>query len=557
MISHIILKEGNNNEINSEMEKPKEYSEMQMMSTHHSTYREERDSVLTSSENSLTSTRIGKNVNAKNDIYEVDIRTYCDRKRKIEAMEGGKKMQRGCKSEEKVGFAGRRGEQDNAKNASEGRSKNGESGGLRRSEVNKSVLRIAKYNSYSTVNMDKKKDETGKESDSSEDSKGGQNKIENAECTKMDRIQGNENEGNAITFVTETDGGVEKTVDMKAKGKKVVKESAKEAAKEAATEAAKETAKEAATEAATDAAKEQLCASTKLKDDTKEVEKLKEYNKEKEVCMQPEMSYKKKENYKYFVDYSKYRSKNNVTFSTKYKDSSVNLSNDKLTCYGDKGWSSVFVNNGADFGKWYYEIKVEEPIQNFNFLGYKDKIIKVNPYIRVGFACRYMRYDYPIGTDKYSYCVNSKNGKIFNNSISYDCMEPIKVGDIIGCYLNLKNKSSYNFDPRSDKKLYEYLQNGILCDPKNPPMLKKNYGSSIFFSLNGQIKKNAFVDIYEGFYHPSEQKKKLYQQSGESAAQRRSGCTEEKWLHRGEAAAQRRSGCTEEKRLHSGEVSAQ
>ncbi|EUD67089.1 hypothetical protein C922_02673 [Plasmodium inui San Antonio 1] len=218
---------------------------------------------------------------------------------------------------------------------------------------------------------------------------------------------------------------------------------------------------------------------------------------------QPEANSKKKESYKYFIDYSKYRSKNNVTFSTKYKDSCVNLSSDKLTCYGDKGWSSVFVNNGADIGKWYYEIKIEEPVQNFQFLGYRDKVIKVNPYIRVGFACRYMRYDYPIGTDKYSYCVNSKNGRIFNNSISYDCMEPIKVGDIIGCYLNLKNKNTYNFDPRSDKKLYEYLQNGILCDPKDPPMLKKNYGSSIFFSLNGQIKKNAFVDIYEGFYHPS------------------------------------------------------
>ncbi|KJP89536.1 hypothetical protein AK88_00747 [Plasmodium fragile] len=239
----------------------------------------------------------------------------------------------------------------------------------------------------------------------------------------------------------------------------------------------------------------------KAKDKPNEQTRMK--NETKEIQAQPEANNKKKESYKYFIDYSKYRGKNNVTFSTKYKDSSVNLSSDKLTCYGHKGWSSVFVNNGADIGKWYYEIKIEEPVQNFQFLGYKDKVIKVNPYIRVGFACRYMRYDYPIGTDKYSYCVNSKNGRIFNNSISYDCMEPIKVGDIIGCYLNLKNKNTYNFDPRLDKKLYEYLQNGILCDPKDPPILQKNYGSSIFFSLNGQIKKNAFADIYEGFYHPS------------------------------------------------------
>ncbi|SOV78606.1 SPRY domain, putative [Plasmodium reichenowi] len=235
---------------------------------------------------------------------------------------------------------------------------------------------------------------------------------------------------------------------------------------------------------------------------SKKGEEKNKYSKEK-TSTHLHAEVEKKDNIKHFFDYNKYRSKCHVTFSMKYKDSSVSLSNDKLTCYGDKGWSSVFVNNGADIGKWYYEIKIEEPVQNFNFLGYKDKIIKVNPYIRVGFACRYMRYDYPIGTDKYSYCVNSKNGKIFNNSISYDCMEPFNVGDIIGCYLNLKNKNSYNFDPRLDKKLYEHLQNGILCDPKNPPLLKKNEGSTIFFSLNGQIKKTSFMDIYEGFYHPS------------------------------------------------------
>ncbi|ETW49687.1 hypothetical protein PFMALIP_02220 [Plasmodium falciparum MaliPS096_E11] len=235
---------------------------------------------------------------------------------------------------------------------------------------------------------------------------------------------------------------------------------------------------------------------------SKKGEEKNKYSKEK-TNTHLHVEVEKKDNIKHFFDYNKYRSKCNVTFSMKYKDSSVSLSNDKLTCYGDKGWSSVFVNNGADIGKWYYEIKIEEPVQNFNFLGYKDKIIKVNPYIRVGFACRYMRYDYPIGTDKYSYCVNSKNGKIFNNSISYDCMEPFNVGDVIGCYLNLKNKNSYNFDPRLDKKLYEHLQNGILCDPKNPPLLKKNEGSTIFFSLNGQIKKTSFMDIYEGFYHPS------------------------------------------------------
>lgn len=192
-----------------------------------------------------------------------------------------------------------------------------------------------------------------------------------------------------------------------------------------------------------------------------------------------------------------------VSFSNKYKDVSIRLSDDQLTCYGDKGWASVFLNCGADDGKWYFEVTVENSIVDLNFLGYSEKKIKINSGVRVGYACRYMRYDHPLGTNKYSYCVNSKDGRMFNSSISYDCMDAFSKGDVIGCYMNLKKQTNYNFDPRLDKKLYEYIQNGILCDPQNPPELTKSEGSLIFFSLNGEIQENAFIDIYDGFYHPS------------------------------------------------------
>lgn len=192
-----------------------------------------------------------------------------------------------------------------------------------------------------------------------------------------------------------------------------------------------------------------------------------------------------------------------VSFSNKYKDVSIRLSDDQLTCYGDKGWASVFLNCGADDGKWYFEITIENSIVDLNFLGYSEKKIKINSGVRVGYACRYMRYDHPLGANKYSYCVNSKDGRMFNSSISYNCMDAFSKGDVIGCYMNLKKQTNYNFDPRLDKKLYEYIQNGILCDPQNPPELTKSEGSLIFFSLNGEIQENAFVDIYDGFYHPS------------------------------------------------------
>ncbi|VWU50108.1 SPRY domain, putative [Hepatocystis sp. ex Piliocolobus tephrosceles] len=235
-----------------------------------------------------------------------------------------------------------------------------------------------------------------------------------------------------------------------------------------------------------------------------EINKKKGIEKKEGIDKKENMFIDENKNKNNFFDYEKYRNNNNnVTFSTKYKDSCITLSPDKLTCYGDKGWSSVFVNSGADIGKWYFEVKFEGPINKLQFVGYKENSIEIKPHIRVGFACRYMRYDTPIGTDKYSFCVNSKNGNMFNKAKGYACMEPFKINDVIGCYLYLKNKNTYNFDPRLDNKLYEFIQGGILCDPQNPPQLKKNQGSYIFFSLNGLIKRNAFYSVYEGFYHPA------------------------------------------------------
>lgn len=239
---------------------------------------------------------------------------------------------------------------------------------------------------------------------------------------------------------------------------------------------------------------------------------LSEEKQMKEDRQQQQKSYESSKNeeqekYKKALQYNemehKYPRIHFVSFSNKYKDVSIRLSDDQLTCYGDKGWASVFLNCGADDGKWYFEITVENSVVDLNFLGYNEKKIKINSGVRVGYACRYMRYDHPLGTNKYSYCVNSKDGRMFNSSISYDCMDAFSKGDVIGCYMNLKKQTNYNFDPRLDKKLYEYIQNGILCDPQNPPELTKSEGSLIFFSLNGEIQENAFIDIYDGFYHPS------------------------------------------------------
>ena len=136
---------------------------------------------------------------------------------------------------------------------------------------------------------------------------------------------------------------------------------------------------------------------------------------------------------------------------------------------------------------------------------------------RIGWSCRYCRYDIPVGSKAYSYSLCTRSLSIFNrgerksklvnkeiceHEIASDLADNkddksnvcntmnmqntslhkqkdngseqadtlyIKPGDVVGCLINLSGLSYNLDDPTKIPHLYSYLELGMLCDPEKPP----------------------------------------------------------------------------------------
>ncbi|KAF8822097.1 SPRY domain-containing protein [Cardiosporidium cionae] len=191
--------------------------------------------------------------------------------------------------------------------------------------------------------------------------------------------------------------------------------------------------------------------------------------------------------------------------SVRYCDPMLHLSLGRLQCIGYKGWGSIFATHCAEKGKWYYEVKIIEGVDAMKSGSISgDGLIKEDWHVRVGWACRYQRYDVPIAHDAFGYGFRDIDGTVINSALRRPyAKQSFGVGDVIGCYLCLMEPNWWLIDPRKDRKLYEFLQAGILCNPKEPPNPSPNPGSFIEFSINGRRFGKAFENIYNGSYHPA------------------------------------------------------
>lgn len=145
----------------------------------------------------------------------------------------------------------------------------------------------------------------------------------------------------------------------------------------------------------------------------------------------------------------------------------------------------------------YFEAKIVDHSDLPKFIGYPLAQMPIRkPHIRIGWACRYMRYDTPIGHNDFSYafgddgCIVHAAKRIPYAPLSFG------VGDIISCYIKLQEPTWFLPDPRKQAKLHEFVEAGILCDPKHPPSPSINIGSSIEFAINGRRFWNSlFIKI--------------------------------------------------------------
>ncbi|UKJ88883.2 hypothetical protein MACJ_002129 [Theileria orientalis] len=191
-------------------------------------------------------------------------------------------------------------------------------------------------------------------------------------------------------------------------------------------------------------------------------------------------------------------------FSYKFKDKNVKLTSDRMTATGHKGWTSVFSTHCASSGKWYYEVKINCDYKNLKFVGHDASIKQtIKGHVRVGYSCRYQRYDMPVGVNTYGFSVSDVDGKAFYDRVKHPYAVPFSTGDVIGCYISLEKPTTDFYDPRGDLKLYEFLRDGMLCDPTNIPQSNSNPDSYAQFSINGQMYPRLDFKIYDGYYHPA------------------------------------------------------
>ncbi|EEA07373.1 SPRY domain-containing protein [Cryptosporidium muris RN66] len=203
---------------------------------------------------------------------------------------------------------------------------------------------------------------------------------------------------------------------------------------------------------------------------------------------------------------SKVDNKSFPVFSVRYKDSFIELSEDRFVAKGYKGWSSVLLSHGSSSGSWYFEITIGNPVELEPFLGYPMSVTKTcKPSIRVGWSCRYSRYDVPVGTNSFGFSLSSSDCSCFNNG-KKRCLpnyKPLNTGDIVGCFITLNNTSYDLPDPLTRPELHPFVEMGLLCNPDKLPPIIIDKGSKVQFSVNGKVLETNYTDIPAGFYHPA------------------------------------------------------
>eukprot|EP01071_Lankesteria_metandrocarpae_P004396 Lankesteria_metandrocarpae@DN3522_c0_g1_i1.p1 len=226
--------------------------------------------------------------------------------------------------------------------------------------------------------------------------------------------------------------------------------------------------------------------------------------------------------------------------SLEFKSSLIQLCRRRKAAQSvEKGWASVFGTHGSDQGSWYFEAKIlridetimpsycdDSTLREMSgvvlpppFEDWREdyELICGPPYqrpvmrsiLRVGWSCRYARYDMPVGHSPFSVALCSATGYVMNDAKRYPYCDksdlPLKIDDVLGCRLHLHSRLLKKYgDPRRQPQLQYYVSGGMLCDPDHLPEQRINEGSFMEFSLNGKMLGRTPVPaIFEGVYHPA------------------------------------------------------
>lgn len=177
-----------------------------------------------------------------------------------------------------------------------------------------------------------------------------------------------------------------------------------------------------------------------------------------------------------------------ICLSKVYKAEKVELSEDRLSAGGSKGYRMVRATRGVVEGAWYFEIKVER--------------LGETGHTRLGWSTEKGDLQAPVGYDGNSFGYRDIDGSKVHKALREKYGEEgYKEGDVIGFYINLPDGGLYA--PKSPQLVWYKGQRYVcMADSKEDPP-KVVPGSEISFFRNGVCQGVAFEDLYGGWYYPA------------------------------------------------------
>ena len=182
---------------------------------------------------------------------------------------------------------------------------------------------------------------------------------------------------------------------------------------------------------------------------------------------------------------------NQQCLSSIFREKRLKLSDDRLTVTGTPGvgYQSVLAVYSATSGQWYFEVTIEE--------------LPEGSHVRIGWSTRRTRFDQPIGSDCFSYAIRDIDcAKISIGKRWEYGNRPIRVGDVIGCYLTLPVSPVSPVHAFTDPLT---VFPNLLCDPENvdePQLLGP--AASVEWTVNGEsLGEFGFTNLVQGEYYPS------------------------------------------------------
>lgn len=176
-----------------------------------------------------------------------------------------------------------------------------------------------------------------------------------------------------------------------------------------------------------------------------------------------------------------------VRLSSKDKAQGLELSADRASVTGWKGFRSVRATHGFHEGTHYCEVSVEH--------------LGDSGHVRLGWSSRQAEINAPVGYDQHGFGYRDLEGSRVHKASREPYGEPYGEEDVLGLFLHLpEGGRALESRPGSELARHKGALYAMLPEQVDPKQL---LGSVVAFTRNGVLQGVAFRDVLEGTYYPT------------------------------------------------------